>query len=95
MPKDLNGKMLTINMTVLIALTFSTRAPEVCSLNIDLLVKIPTHSTFHFSKITKPTRQGKHRPLVELTQFSHKNLCVCHHKNVYLKRTMACRKNEG
>ena len=87
--------MLTLKTTMLIALTSSNTAHEICSLNINFLVKHPTHYTFHFTKITKTARQGKLRPPVELIQFSDKNLCVCHHIDVYLERTEAWRKNEG
>ena len=95
MPENLSDKMMTPKTTMLIALTSSNRAHEICSLNIDFLVKHPTHYTFHFSKITKTARQGKLRPPVELIQFSDKNLCLCHHIDVYLERTEAWRKNEG
>ena len=81
--------MLTLKTTTLIVLTSSNTAHEICSLNIDFSVKHPTHYTFHFSKITKTARQGKLRPPVELIQFSDKNLCVCHHTDVYLERTEA------
>ena len=93
MPEHLSDKMLTLETTMLIALTSSNTAHEICSLNIDFLVTHPTHYTFQL--ITKTARQGKLRPPVELIQFSDKNLCVCHHKDVYLERTEAWRKNEG
>ena len=78
----------------LIVLTSSTRAHEKCSLNKDFLMKLPTH-TFHFSKITKTARHGELRPSLELTNFSGKNLCVCHRIDVYLERTKAWRKIKG
>ena len=40
----------------------------------------------------KITRQDNLRPPVESTQFYEKNLCVCHHIDVYLKRKKAWRK---
>ena len=46
-------KKLNLETTMLIVLTSSTRAHEICSLNIDLFVKLPTHYTFHFSKNCK------------------------------------------
>ena len=69
MPENLSDKMLTPKTTMLIALTSSNRAHEICSLNIDFLVKHPTHYTFHFSKITKTARQGKLRPPVSVSVF--------------------------
>ena len=86
--------MLTLKTTMLIVLTSSTRAHEKCSLNIDFLMKLLTH-TFHFSKITKTARHGELRLSLELTNFSGKNLCVCHYIDVYLERTKAWRKNKG
>ena len=95
MPEHLNDKMLTLKNTMLIASTSSTRVHEICSLDIDFLEKLPTHYTFHFLKITETARQGKLRPAVELTHFPDNNLYVCHHIDVYLKRTKAWRKTEG
>ena len=78
--------MLTPKLNMLTALTSSTRAHEICSLNRDILVKHPAHYSFQFSKFTKTARQGKLRPPVELTQFSDKNFCVCHDIDVYLEK---------
>ena len=50
MPEHINDKMLTLKTTLLLALTSSPRAHEICSLGF--LVKLATY-TFHFSKITK------------------------------------------
>ena len=86
--------MLTLKTTMLIVLTSSTRAHKKCSLNIDFLMKLLTH-TFHVSKITKTARHGELRLSLELTNFSGKNLCVCHYIDVYLERTKAWRKNKG
>lgn len=94
MTEHLNDKMLAPKMTMFIALTFSIRAHELCSLNIDFLMKLLTH-TFHFSKITKTARHGELRLSLELTNFSGKNLCVCHHIDVYLERIKAWRKTKG
>ena len=49
MPEHLSDKMLTLKTTMLIALTSSNRAYEICSLNTDFLVKHPTRYTFHLS----------------------------------------------
>ena len=87
--------MLTVKLTMLIALTSSTMTHEIHSLNKFFLVKHLAHYTFHFSKHTKTARQAKLRPPVELTQFLNKNLCVCHHIDVCLKRKKAWLKNEG
>ena len=73
MPEHLNDKILTLKTTMLLALTFSTRA----------------HYIFHFSKITKTAKEGKLRPPVQLTQLSDKSLCACHYIDVYLERTKA------
>ena len=78
---------------MLSALTFSTRAHEIFSLNIGLL-KLPTHYIFHLSKITKTAKEGKLRPSVQLTQL-YKSLCACHYIDVYLERAKAWWKNEG
>lgn len=85
MTEHLNNKMLAPKTTMFIALTFSIRAHELCSLNIEFLMKLPTHHTFHISKVTKTARQSKLRPPVESAQFSDKKLCACHHIDAYLE----------
>ena len=93
MPKYLNDKMMTLKLTMLIALASSARAHETSSLNIDFLVKHPAHYSFHLKKNNRKTaRQGQLRLPVELTQFSDKNICVCHHIDVYLERAKVWRK---
>lgn len=62
---------------------------------MDFLAKKLSALHVRFSKITKTARQGKLKPPVELTQFSDKNLCVCHHINVYLERMKIWTENEG
>ena len=42
MPEYLNDKMLTLNLTMIIAFTSSTRAHEIYSSNIDFLVQHPS-----------------------------------------------------
>lgn len=88
MTEHLNDKMLAPKMTMFIALTFSITAHELCSLNIDFLMKLPTHHTFHISKVTKTARQSKLRPLFELTQFFDKNMCMLSHRSL-------CGKSKG
>ena len=46
-------KMLTYKMAVLLALTESSRAHEICYLDIRYLVKHSFVYTFHFNKLTK------------------------------------------
>ena len=94
-PKHLYDKMLTVKLTMLIALTSPTMAHEIHSLDKFVLVKHLAHYTFHFSKLIKTAKQGKLRSPVELTQFPNKNLCVCHHTDVYLERKKVWLKNEG
>ena len=95
MPEKLSDKMITLKLTMLIALTSSTRAHEICYLDKNFLTKHTSVYTFHFAKITKTARQGRLRPPVELKSFPDKNLCVCHCIDVYLERTKPWRKNEG
>ena len=95
MPKRLYDKMLTVKLIMLIALTSSTMPHEMHSLDKKFLVKHLAHYTFHFSKLAKTAKQGKLRPPVNLTKFPKKNLCVCHHTDVYLKRKKVWLKNEG
>ena len=46
-------KMLTYKVTMLLALTGSSRAHEICYLVIRYLIKHSSGYTFHFNKLTK------------------------------------------
>ena len=94
MPEKLSDKMITLKLTMLIALTSSTRAHDICYLDKNFLAKHTSVYAFHFAKITKTARQGRLRPPVELKSFPDKNLCVCHCIDMYLERTKPWRKNE-
>ena len=54
-----------------------------------------TPIALHISKIAKTARQGKLRAPVELTKFSDNNIYACHHKDLFLEKTKAWRKNKG
>ena len=84
----LHNKMLTLKLTILIALTSSTTAHEICSLNTGFLVKHIVHYTFQFSKITIIAGYGSAETVFD------KNICVCHHIEVYVERARAWRKNK-
>ena len=85
---SLNDKLLTLKLTMLLALTSSARAHEICLLNNSLLVKHHSGYEFHFSNPTKVDRVGKKRPPIKFMPFKgDKNLCVCNCIDSYLLRT--------
>ena len=89
-------KLLTYKLTMLLALAESCRAHEICLLNIDYLVRHSTSYRFHFSKPTKTSRPGKIRPPVKFVSFpANKNLCPCHHIDLYIEKTKNIRKGEN
>jgi len=86
--ENISDKMLTLKLTLLLALTLSARSHEICCLDIRYLVKHYTGYTFHFGEITKTARKGKLRSPIKLSQFKeNKELCVCNYIDLYLDRS--------
>ena len=93
---NLELKLLTYKLTMLLALTESSRAHEICFLDTRYLVRHSTAYMFHFSKLTKSARPGKVRPPIKFVSLpATKNLCPCHHIDLYLKKTENIRKGEN
>ena len=93
--EGLSDKILTLKLTMLLALTAAARASEVCYLDIRYLVKHSSGYTFQFSRVTKTARRGKPRTPIKYCVFQdNKNLCVCHHIDLYLDRSKHWRNNE-
>jgi len=82
---------LTQKLAMLLALTSAARAHEICFLDTSLLVKYHTGYTFHFRKFTKVATRSKPRPPIKFSHFQNKNLCVCFHIDLYLKRSVSWR----
>ena len=64
-------------------------------LDIRYLVKHSSGYTFQFSRVTRTARRGKPRTPIKYCVFQdNKNLCVCHHIDLYLDRSKDWRNNE-
>jgi len=82
---SLTDKMLTLKLTMLLAITSAARAHEICLLNLEYSVKHESFFVFQFAQVTKTTKKGKCRPPIKYFAFSNKNLCVCKHLKAYLR----------
>jgi len=92
--EKITNKLLTIKLTLLLALTSASRAHEICYLDTNYLIKHSSCYTFHFEKLTKTAKPGNSRPVIKFEHFLDKNLCVCHHIDLYLERSKSWRKEE-
>ena len=92
---DFSIKILTLKLTMLLALISSARAHEIQFLETRFLVKHHSCYSFHFGKPTKAAKPGKLRVPLEFSHFQEDlNLCVCNHIDLYLDRTSSWRTKE-
>ena len=91
-----SDKILTLKLTMLLALTSAGRAHEITFLDKNFLVKHHTKYVFFFNKPTKVSKPGKPRPPLKFPHFTEDlNMCVCHHIDLYLTRSAPWRKGQG
>ena len=76
---SLSDKMLTLKLTMLLAITSASRAHEICMLDLTYM--------FQFPQVTKTTKTDKLRLPIKYHSFANKTLCVCEHLDVYIKRS--------
>ena len=89
---NISDKMLTLKLTMLLALVSAARAHEITYLNLKFLVKHTSEYSFHFGKPTKVDRRSRTRPPIKLRHFrENSNLCVCHHIDLYMERSKSWR----
>ena len=89
-------KVLTLKLTMLLALTSAARASEVCFLDTKYLVRHPSVYIFQFGRITKTARPGKPRKPIEFQHFNeNRNLCVCNYIDLYIDKTKDIRGDES
>lgn len=84
----LSDKLITLKLTILLALTSAARASELTNLDISFLQKLPSVYVFSISKLTKTWRKGRKPPLPFRFYRFHedKKLCVCNTIDSYLLR---------
>ena len=86
-PNDLlSKKMLTLKLTMLLALTSASRCLEIRNLDINYLTKYESKYCFNISKPTKTSKPGKPLPILEFERFeSEPNICVVEALEAYIK----------
>ena len=88
-------KDLTLKLTMLLALTSAGRASDICYLDSKYLTKHSSGYIFQFGKVTKTSTRSRQRKPLKFYPFKEdKNLCVCHHIDLYLDRVKHFRKEE-
>lgn len=92
---NLKLKDLTLKLTTLIALLTGQRCQTIRQLDLDLIQKLPSKYIFRIGSKLKHTQPGKHQELIELFQFSDKDLCVVEHIREYVSRTEKLRKENS
>lgn len=91
----LSLKELTLKLVVLILLVSGQRGQTVHMLNIDRMSFSNNCYTFQLVGHLKQSRPGVNNPLVKLTAFEDKTLCVVSTLKEYLTRTQNLRGSEG
>ena len=80
----------------MLALNSSARTHELSCLDTRYLVRHHTGYSFSFGNVTKSARNGKLRYPIRFEHFKeNKELCVCHHIDLYLQRTSLWRTGNG
>ena len=87
-------KELTLKLSVLILLVSGQRGQTVHLLNINYMVFSNNCYTFQLVEHLKQSRPGVNNPLVKLTAFEDKTLCVISTLKEYLTRTQNLRGSE-
>ena len=78
--------MLTLKLTMLLALTSASRCSEIKNLDINYLAKSESKYCFNISKPTKTSKPGKPLPILEFERFeSEPNICVVEALEAYIK----------
>ena len=88
----LSDRLLTLRLTMLLALASACRCSELKCLDIRYMTKTTNSYIFEFSKVTKSWRKGKAPPSLEFFSFeSNTNLCVVSVLEAYLLRSAGWR----
>lgn len=93
---QLSDRLLTLKLTMLLALASACRCSELKCLDIRYMTKSTRSYIFQFSKVTKSWKKGKAPPSLEFYDFeSNKSLCVVSALEAYLQRTAGWRSNNN
>ena len=93
--KNLSDKELTLKLTMMLALTATSRFSEISYLNISFKVKTEEKYIFSFNKLTKVCRRSKSQPTLSFHEFEQdKSLCVVSLLDTYIERSKAWRQDQ-
>ena len=89
---QLSDRLLTLKLTMLLALASAGRCSEIRNLDIRYMTRSATSYTFQFTKVTKSWKKGKPPPSLEFFELeSNRKLCVVSAIDTYLKRSLQWR----
>ena len=81
-------KKLTLKLTIMLALTATSRCSEISYLNINFMAKTEGKYIFSFNKLTKVCRRSKSQPTLSFQEFKQgRPLCVVFLLNTYIERS--------
>eukprot|EP00111_Clytia_hemisphaerica_P017611 TCONS_00052109-protein len=88
--------MLTLKLTMLLALTSASRAHEIKYLNKDYMLRMDEKFVFRFGDVTKTAKPGKMKPAVEFKRFPYdSDLCVHSFLDLYFSKRESWGKGDG
>jgi hypothetical protein len=90
--EDLSLKLLTLKLTVLLALTTAARAQTLSALNLDFMKQFSEVITFDFHQLLKTSRPGVRQPSVVVKHYNKPERCVYRTLKYYIKCTKDVRK---
>ena len=90
--EQLSDRLLTLKLTMLLALASACRCSEIQNLDIRYMTRSATSYTFQFTKVSKSWKKGKPPPSLKFFQLeSNRKLCVVSAIDIYLKRSLQWR----
>ena len=90
--EQLSDRLLTLKLTMLLALASACRCSEIQNLDIRYMTRSATSYTFQFTKVSKSWKKGKPPPSFKFFQLeSNRKLCVVSAIDIYLKRSLQWR----
>ena len=93
--KNLSDKELTLKLTMMLALTATSRCSEISYLNINFMAKTEGKYIFSFNKLTEVCRRSKSQPTLSFHEFEQdKSLCVVSLLDTYIERSKPWRQDQ-
>ena len=93
---QLSNKGLTLKVTILLALTISSRISALHILDLNRMIKTNEYYEFRFHKLLKFCRRGESPPSLKIYAFpSDKALCVVAALDCYIERSSIWREKKS